>query len=92
MTQSNKDITNGSRPDLGHDDDEGNIGRVGGDRLLRVREVADTLAISVRAYYRLVADGQLPAPVKIGRATRIPQSDLTRYIENLKNERTGGAA
>jgi len=92
MKQSNRDITNGRCPDLGHGDDEGNIGHVGGERLLRVKEAADTLAISVRAFYRLVADGQLPAPVKIGRATRIPLSDLTSYIGNLKKERTGGAA
>ena len=58
-----------------------------GDRLLRIKEAADILAISVRALYRLVADGQLPAPVKIGRATRIPRSDIERYINELKGSR-----
>ncbi len=92
MMKSDKDIMNRACPDLGHDDDEVNIGRTGGDRLLRVKEAADTLAISVRALYRLVANGQLPAPLKIGKSTRFPVSDIEHYIDALKNGRTGGAA
>ena len=92
MMKSDKDIMNRACPDLGHDDAEVNIGRTGGDRLLRVKEAADTLAISVRALYRLVANGQLPAPLKIGKSTRFPVSDIEHYIDALKNGRTGGAA
>lgn len=92
MMKSDKDIMKRACPDLGHDDDEGNIGRAGGDRLLRVKEAADTLAISVRALYRLVANGQMPAPLKIGKSTRFPVSDIEHYIDALKNGRTGGAA
>ena len=40
-------------------------------QLVRMTEAADILGISVRATYRLVADGQLPPPVKIGRASRM---------------------
>jgi excisionase family DNA binding protein len=79
------------RPDLGHEDHEGNIDRAGGERLLRVKEAADTLAISVRALYRLVANGQLPAPLKIGKSTRFPVSDIEHYIDALKSGRKGGA-
>jgi len=63
-----------------------------GDRLLRIPEAADVLAISVRALYRLIADGELPEPVKIGRATRIPMSDLLAYMGRLKANRGVAAA
>jgi len=64
----------------------------GEDRLLRVQDGAKVLAISVRAIYRLIADGELPEPVKIGRASRIPMSDLQTYMEGLKSKRRGEKA
>ena len=72
---------------LGRGTEKRTVGGVGEDRLLRVDEGAAMLAISVRAFYRLIADGQLPRPVKIGRATRMPLSDLERYIDALKINR-----
>ncbi len=87
-----RDVGKKASSDLELETSEGNIGRAGGDRLLRVKEAAEMLAVSVREYYRLTAGGQLPAPVKIGRATRIPLSDIQRYIEGLKQSREEGVA
>lgn len=78
MKQSNEVTSKGAYSNSEHNAGDDNILQDGKDRLLRVKEAADTLAISVRAFYRLIADGQLPAPVKIERATRIPASDLQR--------------
>ena len=50
-------------------------------------DAAARLAVSTRTLYRLVALGELAAPVKVGRASRIPASDLDRYIERLKRKR-----
>jgi len=57
------------------------------ERLLTLDEVAIQLGISVREVYRIMAEGELPPPVKIGRASRIPESEVAAYIETLKNRR-----
>ena len=57
------------------------------ERLVTVQEAAHILGLSVRAVYRLVASQELPGPVKIGRATRFPVSELWAYIEQLKARR-----
>jgi len=59
----------------------------GGYRLLRVGEAAKMLGISVRGLYRLIARGDLPQPVKVGHASRIPMSDLFEYVSALKSSR-----
>ena len=76
--------------DLGHRSRQLILPGKGEDRLLRIEDGAKVLAISVRAFYRLIADGELPGPVKIGRASRIPMSDLQAYMEGLKRTRRGG--
>ena len=75
--------------DLGRGSNGCKLGDVGGDRLLRISQAAAVLAISVRALYRLIADGKLPEPVKIGRAARMPMSDLQAYVSELKRHRNG---
>lgn len=57
------------------------------ERLVTIREAAQTLGISIRALYRLIASGELPAPLKVGRASRIAMTELHAYIERLKAER-----
>jgi len=48
-------------------------------RLLRVREVADTLAVSNMTVYRLIHDGHLRA-FRVGHAWRVPEGDLEAYL------------
>ena len=56
-------------------------------QLVKMTEVADILGISVRAVYRLVASGELPPPVKIGKASRMVLAELDMYVERLKDQR-----
>lgn len=53
------------------------------DRLLRVRDVARLLAISVRGVWRLAGMGQIPLPVKVGGSTRWRAADIHRLIAGI---------
>ena len=57
------------------------------DRLLNLHDVARLLGICVRGVYRLIAQRELPAPVKVGRRSCLPESEIAAYIERLKQER-----
>lgn len=48
--------------------------------LLRAREVARLLAVSVRSVWRLAATGLIPAPVKVGGATRWRACDIHAFV------------
>ena len=61
------------------------------DPLLNYRESAALLNVSVQTFYRRVADGTIPRPIKLGHAVRWPQSELINTIERLKAARTKGA-
>ena len=50
------------------------------------RQVAERLAISERTVRRLVAQGDLAPPLRIGRATRWRESDVLDYIHRLSQE------
>lgn len=49
------------------------------DRLMTLRDVADTLSISLRTVMRLVADGALPS-VLIGRRRLIRRETLRAWL------------
>lgn len=49
-------------------------------QLLTVRQVAETLSISVAGVWRGVKTGVLPRPIKIGGATRWRRTDLDALI------------
>lgn len=51
-------------------------------RLLRVREVAQSLAVSNMTVYRLIRDGQIKA-VRIGHGWRIPEGELAGFLGRL---------
>jgi prophage regulatory protein len=55
--------------------------------LLTLPQIATNLAISRRTLERLIAAGEFPAPVKIGRSSRVPQADLAAYLEKICVER-----
>ena len=59
------------------------------DNLISLSASAKRLGISVRGLYRLMAnkDHALPPPVKVGGASRLFESDLNRYCDQLKAER-----
>jgi excisionase family DNA binding protein len=57
--------------------------------LLTLPQAAHDLSISRRTLERLISAGIFPAPVKIGRSSRIPREDLAAYLEKLCLERGG---
>lgn len=57
------------------------------DPLLTVRECAVFLQISVPTFWRRVADGTIPKPVKLGGLSRWPQSEIVAVIEDAKARR-----
>lgn len=57
------------------------------DPLLTARESAIYLQISVPTFWRRVADGTVPKPVKIGSLSRWPRSEIIEVIETAKAQR-----
>jgi predicted DNA-binding transcriptional regulator AlpA len=57
------------------------------DPLLTVREGAAVLQMSVPTFWRRVADGTVPKPVKIGSLSRWPRSEILSVIEQAKARR-----
>ena len=57
------------------------------DPLLTANEVVSFLRISRPTFYRRIADGTIPQPVKIGALSRWPRSEIVRSIENAKAAR-----
>jgi excisionase family DNA binding protein len=54
------------------------------DWCLRVEDVSRVLNISVRKVWRLLAEGLLPRPLKVGaRSTRWRESEIQRYMQGL---------
>ena len=57
------------------------------DLLLTVREAADLLNISVPTFWRRVADGSFPKPIKLGALSRWPRSEVLQIISDAKCRR-----
>nr|WP_111301067.1 AlpA family phage regulatory protein [Paracoccus saliphilus] len=61
------------------------------DRLLNLHEVTHLTALSRATVYRAIANGDFPRPVKIGRVSRWPASEVSSFVAGLsaKREATG---
>ena len=57
------------------------------DPLLTAREGAAVLQVSIPTFWRRVADGTVPKPVKIGALSRWPRSEVLAVIEQAKARR-----
>jgi predicted DNA-binding transcriptional regulator AlpA len=57
------------------------------DQLLRDYEVAMLLGCSKATFWRRVADGTIPRPLKIGGTSRWPLSEIDAVIEEAKSRR-----
>lgn len=60
------------------------------DPLLTLRDVARVIGRSVREVWREINRGRLPKPVP-GRPARLFESDVAKYLKQLRAERDGGA-
>lgn len=61
------------------------------DLLLKDREGATLLGMSVPTFWRRVADGTIPKPIKLGGLSRWPQSEIEAVIERAKAAREPSA-
>ena len=57
------------------------------ERLVDLPTVAERLGISTRQVYRFIARGELRPPVKVGRSSRLPESEVAAFLERLLQER-----
>lgn len=57
------------------------------DPLLKVGEASLMLSISVPSFWRRVADGSVPKPIKLGSSSRWLRSDILAVIEEAKARR-----
>ena len=55
------------------------------EKLLTVREVAESLSLSQWTIWRRVLDGSLPSH-KIGRARRVAEADVRRLLAETRQE------
>ena len=60
------------------------------DPLLTKKEAAEILKISIPTFYRRVADGTVPKPIKIGALSKWLLSDIIATIEDAKSARAVG--
>lgn len=60
------------------------------DPLLSIREAAALLGVSVPTFWRRVADGTIPKPIKLGALSRWPHSEILQVIETAKAARALG--
>lgn len=58
------------------------------DLLLKDREAAAILGISIPTFWRRVADGTVRKPLKFGHLSRWPQSEILEVIERAKAARS----
>ncbi len=57
------------------------------DDLISLPRAAARLDVSVRGLYRLIANQELPRPVKIGGSSKLFESDLNGYLNRLRKRR-----
>lgn len=56
--------------------------------LMPLKEAARRLAVTPRTLYREIAAGRFPRVVKVGRSSRVLESDYAAYLAALVSKRT----
>lgn len=57
------------------------------DRLIRMPEVVETVGLSRPTIYRMIARQEFPEPVRQGRTSAWPFSEVQQYLESIKAAR-----
>ncbi len=55
--------------------------------LFTLPRAAHKLSVSKHTLERLIANGAFPRPVKIGRSSRVPRTDISIYLDQLCRQR-----
>jgi len=55
--------------------------------LITLEQAAQRLAISRRTLERLISAGEFPAPLKLGRASRVAVQDVEAFFAQLRSRR-----
>lgn len=61
------------------------------DKLLRIDDALEIIHIGKSTFWKYVAEGQLPKPVKIGSSSLWRYSDLMQFIANAQPQTQGPA-
>ena len=61
------------------------------ERLVSLEEAGRMLAASKRTIHRLIASGELPRPLRVGKLSRLTVEDVEAFIEKLKGQRRARA-
>ena len=56
------------------------------DKLYTIKETQELLKVSRAKVYLLIKDGSI-LPIKLGKRTLFPESELHRFIEELKDRK-----
>ena len=63
------------------------------ERLVSLAETAERFGgVSIKTVRRLIAAGELPAPVKVMSCSKLPLSEVLACIERLKAQRSATGA
>ena len=57
------------------------------EQLVSLPTAAAKLDVSLRSLYRLMSQREIAPPVKVGRSSKLFQSDLDSYLQRLKSQR-----
>lgn len=59
------------------------------EQLLTAADVARVLSMDRKTVYRLVGEGRLPAPYRLGRILRWSQESIQKYLDDSKAKDRG---
>lgn len=60
------------------------------DRLIPLAEAQTVIGVSRSQIYRLIDDGGLPKPVKVGRRILFSEQELQGWVRSTLQQRSGG--
>lgn len=58
------------------------------DSLISLKTVAGRLSVDKRTVYRMIARGDLPRPIKVGRSSRLYSSEIDKYLQRITTNRS----
>lgn len=55
----------------------------GSEKMMRLKQVAERLGVSLRTVYREIQEGRLPQPMKVRACSVIPESVIDAYLRRM---------